>query len=305
MNPSVGIIIVNWNSYVVTSACLTSLRDCTYSDYEVILVDNGSNDHSGDQLKQDYPEITLIKNSKNLGFTGGNNRGIEYALESQKELIMLLNNDTIVTPDFIAPLIEAMHADSDIGAIQPKIMFNQERDIIWNAGSKYSKLWSLPRTIGVGEKDVGQFDNDSYIPWVTGCCFLVSAEIVRKVGLLNDRFFIYYEDTDWSFRMVNAGYRLAYCPKSKIYHEVGKSNDNRDSFGEGTQSPFTHFIAIRNHIYISRMYATGINKITSFMYQLFKITGYSTYFLFKGRFRKLKASFRGFYRGYTNQLTQA
>jgi len=303
MNPSVGIIIVNWNSYEVTSACLTSLRDCTYSSFEVIVVDNGSNDRSGDQLKQDYPEVTLLKNSENLGFTGGNNRGIEYALESQKELIMLLNNDTIVTPGFMDPLIDTLRTDSGIGAIQPKIMFNQERDIIWNAGSEYSKLWSLTKTKGIGEKDLGQFDKEGKIPWVTGCCFLVRSDVVREVGILDDRFFIYYEDTDWSFRIAKAGYDLWYSPDSKIYHEVGKSNDNRDSFGEGNLSPFSHYVTIRNHIFIIRKYTKGISLMTSYLYQIYKLGGYTLYFLFKKRFRKLSASWRGALHGMFEPLS--
>lgn len=303
MSPSLGIVIVNWNSYQVTSVCLASLRECTYSDYEIILVDNGSNDHSGDLLKKNYPEVTLLRNSENLGFTGGNNKGIEYALQSGKELIMLLNNDTIITPNFVEPLVEKLQNDSRIGAVQPKIMFNQERHIIWNAGSEYSKTWSLTKTIGVGERDSGQFDRGRAIPWVTGCCFLVRSPIVRKIGLLDDDFFIYYEDTDWSFRIVRAGYDLWYCPESKIYHEVGKSNQNRESFGEGNLSPFSHYVNMRNHIYIIRKYTKGFRLVTSFLYQIYKLSGYTLYFISKKRFRKLTASWRGTLHGIFQPLS--
>lgn len=303
MSPSLGIVIVNWNSYQVTKDCLTSLRKCEYSNFEIILVDNGSEDGSGDELKNEFREVTLLKNNENKGFTGGNNRGIEYALKVQKDLIMLLNNDTIVTPDFAELLVNELISRPEVGAIQPKILFNQERDVIWNAGTKYNKAFSLTKTVGTGEIDQGQYDKAKEVPWITGCCFLVRSSLVRTIGGLDDVFFIYYEDTDWSFRIRNAGHKLLYYPTAKIYHEVGKSNENRETFGEGNQSPFTHFITVRNHIFISRRYAKSLNKLTSFIYQCYKIFGYTLYFLVRGRFRKLKASIKGFYHGYRHQVS--
>lgn len=295
---SLAIIIINWNSYGVTANCLESLQKVSYHNFKIILVDNGSEDNSGDSLKANFTDIILLKNEKNRGFTGGNNRGIQYAVESGFEMVMLLNNDTIVTPDFATILVNKLQSDESIGAIQPKIMFNQERDIIWSGGSSFSKTWHLTKSEGMGEKDCGQYDESKVLPWVTGCCFLTKSSIVKEVGLLDDRFFIYYEDTDWSFRIRERGYKLLYEPMSKIYHEVGKSNENRETFGEGTQSAFTHYVVIRNHIYIVRKYGRGINYITALGYQLFKITGYCLYFLLKRRPKKLKASLRGFYHGF-------
>ncbi|MFT6137593.1 MAG: GT2 family glycosyltransferase [Salibacteraceae bacterium] len=295
---SLAIIIVNWNSYEVTANCLKSLQTVSYDNFKIILIDNGSEDNSGEILKADFPEIILLKNEENRGFTGGNNRGIQYALDSNFEMVMLLNNDTIVTRDFATILVNKLQSDQNIGAIQPKIMFNQEKDVIWSGGSSFSKIWHLTKSEGMGEKDLGQYDGSKVLPWVTGCCFLTRSTIVKEVGLLDDRFFIYYEDTDWSFRIRNRGYKLFYEPMSKIYHEVGKSNENRETFGEGTQSAFTHYVVIRNHIFIVRKYAKGLNYITSMFYQLVKIIGYSLYFLLKRRPKKLKASLRGFYHGF-------
>lgn len=295
---SLAIIIVNWNSYEVTANCLESLRSVSYDNFKIVVVDNGSEDQSGDRLKYDFPEIVLLKNSENKGFTGGNNRGIQYALDSNFEMIMLLNNDTVATPDFATILVNKLESDESIGAIQPKIMFNQERDVIWSGGSSFSKLWYLTKSEGMGEKDFGQYDEPKELPWVTGCCFLTRSSIVKEVGLLDDHFFIYYEDTDWSFRIRDRGYKLLYEPMSKIYHEVGKSNENRETFGEGTQSAFTHYVVIRNHIFIVRKHAKWPNYITAMGYQLVKIIGYSLYFLVKRRPKKLKASLRGFYHGF-------
>jgi GT2 family glycosyltransferase len=299
MYASLAIVIVNWNSFDVTQNCLASLRSIDYPNYKIIVVDNGSNDSSGDKLKSEFPEIILLKNEENLGFTGGNNIGIEFALNNDLELVMLLNNDTIVTPKFATNLVTFLQQDVNIGAIQPKIMFNQEREIIWNAGSSFSKVWHLTKTIGMGEFDKGDYDTQREIPWVTGCCFLTKSSIIREIGKLDDCFFIYYEDTDWSFRIKQKGYKLIYEPSSKIYHEVGKSNDNRETFGEGNLSPFSHYVNVRNHIFIVRRYAKGVFFITSMLYQLYKLVGYSLYFLTRGRFKKLKSSIRGFYHGLT------
>ena len=303
MGSSLAIVIVNWNSYEVTRNCLDSLRSLNHPDYEVVLVDNGSEDGSGDRLKQEFPEITLLKNEQNLGFTGGNNRGINYALESDKALVMLLNNDTIVTPDFASILCDRLMAEEDLGAIQPKIMFNQERHIIWNGGTSFSKLGQIPQTLGFRKEDQGQFDKAHDIPWVTGCCFLIKAAVVKQIGTLDDRFFIYYEDTDWSFRVAKADYRMLYEPSTLIYHEVGRSEDNRESFGEGNLSPFAHYITVRNHIFFTRKHARGFYVLTAWAYQLAKIFAYMLYFLLKRRFRKLNASWKGFREGLSTKLS--
>lgn len=299
---SLAIIIVNWNGYQYTKNCLRSLRDIQYEDYEIILVDNGSKDKSGDKLKFEFPEVTLISLASNTGFTGGNNAGIEYALSTNKEFVMLLNNDTVVTLDFAMVLVSKIKSDAKIGAVQPKIMLNEDRDTIWNGGTDFSTTWTTTKTFGTGKKDEGQFNLQREVPWITGCCFLVRTSIIKEVGLLDNHYFAYYEDVDWSFRIRNAGYHLLYEPKAVIYHEVGKANESMESFGEGNLSPFSHYVNMRNHIYLVRKFARGINRFTSYLYQLYKLSGYCLYFLFRGRFKKLKSSVRGFYHGLTFPL---
>ncbi len=298
-SPSLAIIIVNWNSFNVTTNCLESLRLLEYSNFEVIVVDNGSNDDSVAQIKSDFPEVTILQNGENLGFTGGNNTGIEYALDLGMDLIMLLNNDTIVTPDFAVILTNTLVNDSSLGAVQPKIMYNQERDVIWNAGGLFNAFFSLSKTRGLDEKDKGQYDEPIDVDWITGCCFLVRSSIVKQVGLLDDKFFIYYEDSDWSFKIRNLGYSLRYEPKSKIYHEVGMSNLNRKDHNEGNVSPFTHYMVVRNHLFMVKRYAKGVNKIGSWANQVLKISGYIGYFILRRRFVKLKFVLKGLRDGLT------
>ena len=297
--PSLAIIIVNWNSYNVTAPCLASIRSLNYSNYEVVLVDNGSEDGSGEDLKKNFPEIIFLKNEKNLGFTGGNNTGIRYAIDQHFDLIMLLNNDTIIDPSFASTLIDTLENDKSIGAIQPKILYNQERNIIWNAGGELNQFFFLTKPIGLDEKDIGQYDQPKEVDWITGCCFLVRTEIISKIGPLDDKFFIYYEDSDWSFKIRLEGHKLWYEPSAKIYHEVGMSNRNRSGHNEGNISPFTRYQIIRNHFFMVRRYSKGFNKIGAYSNQILKVSMYMAYFLIRGRFQKLKAVYKGVIDGLT------
>ena len=294
MNPSVAIIIVNWNSYGDTSRCLDSLELIDYSNFRIVVTDNGSEDGSGKELKSNYPEIILLENEKNLGFTGGNNAGIQFALENGFDYLMLLNNDTIVTKSFLSSLIASIESDSKIGAIQPKIMFNQDRGVIWNAGGKFNAFFTKTSTIGENEIDRGQFDTLRETDWITGCCFLLSARVIRQIGLLDQRFFIYHEDADWSLKIRKLSLKMFYEPKSVIYHETGMSDKNRETHGEGNISPFAHYMNIRNHLFLVRRHAKGINYLGSMIFQVYKFFGYSIYFLVRGRFVKLRYSIRGF-----------
>jgi len=297
MEPYIAIIIVNWNSYSVTKPCLESLDTVVYNNLKVILVDNGSSDNSGQRLKEEHSGIVLIENQENLGFTGGNNAGIEYALSQDYDAIMLLNNDTIVTPGFVTPLIQGLFSNEKIGAIQPKILYNYDRDIIWNAGGVFKTKTCTPKTIGEGERDKGQFNEPGSTEWITGCCFLVKSKVVENIGLLDQKFFIYYEDLDWSLKIRNHGFDLSYEPSSIIYHEAGMSDQNRDKHGEGNVSPFSRYQEMRNHIYIVKRYANGINVLSAWVYQFFKFSGYLAYYISKGRFKKFQFVIRALIHG--------
>tara|TARA_R110001592_G_scaffold296187_1_gene566538 strand:+ start:3676 stop:4578 length:903 start_codon:yes stop_codon:yes gene_type:complete len=299
MNPSVAIIIVNWNSYDMTSQCLESLRAIAYNNYEIVVADNGSSDQSGDDIKNNFPEITLLKNEKNEGFTGGNNLGIRYAINKGFDYLLLLNNDTVVTSDFLNVLIYTIDSLPKVGAIQPKIMFNKERDVIWSAGGIFNDFLFLTKTRGENELDLGQYDIRWRPEWITGCCFLVRTEIIKQIGPLDEKFFIYFEDSDWSFKIRNAGFELMYEPEAVIYHEVGMSNRNRSDHNEGNISPFSHYVNIRNHLYMVRRYAKGVNKLGAWSYQMVKFVSYVLYFLARRRFVKLRYTLRGFRDGLT------
>lgn len=299
--PSVAVIIVNWNSYIHTSGCLTSLRKVYYQNYKVVVVDNGSQDGSDKLLEKQFPEIILLRNETNIGFTGGNNRGIDYALANHFKYLMLLNNDTEVEPDFLNKLINVIQTDSRIGAVQPKFFFLHNKDRVWNAGGKIIRSIGWVRTIGENKFSHKKYDKPHETEWITGCCFLVRTSIVKKIGGLNDRFFIYFEDVEWSLRIKAAGYSLAYCPQAIVYHEAGMANKNKVKGKEGFLNPIVHYLVARNNVLLLRKYTPWYYTIPVIGFQFSKYAAIFGYFLIRRRFGKMKCFYKGLKEGLFGQ----
>jgi len=293
MHPKVAVILLNWNSFDHSSNCIQSLQLCDYPNFEIILVDNGSMDGSGNLLKAKFPEIILIASPTNEGFAAGNNRGFSYAIENQFTYAMMLNNDVFVEPDFISKLIQYMETHPDTGAIQPKIFFNHDRKKIWNGGSyflswlgwTYSKRYM--RKAGVLQSQFQQVD------WITGCAFLTKTSILKEVGLLKEAFFIYYEDVDLSFRIRSKGYELIYHPDSIIYHIAGSSNKAKVKGKEGFSSPFVHYLNSRNHIWFLKMWTKWYQWPSTLVILFLYYLSIMFYFAFRWRINKLKSLLRG------------
>lgn len=223
MNKKVYIIVLNWNGKDDTLDCLQSLHSTNYDNYRVVLVDNGSEDDSVKAVREKFPEVEVVETGKNLGFAGGNNVGIEYAIKAGTDYVFLINNDTTVHPDYLKELVDVAESDVKIGAVGSKIMYYSEPERIWFVGGKINWLKNKGEHIGLDEIDKGQFDEIREVDYLTGCALLVKREVVEKVGVLEDDYFLYYEDADYSLRIQNAGYKTVYAPKSKIYHKVSRS----------------------------------------------------------------------------------
>ena len=292
-NKSVAIILLNWNNSDYTVECIKSLFDITYLNKKIIVVDNASTDKSIDNLKQYLPKINIITNEKNLGFTGGNNVGIKMALNEKFDFIMLLNNDTIVDKAFLEPLLSSFEFDT--AAVQPLILNYHNKETIWNCGGHINKTFGIFSTYGKN-KSIKSFKNkeEKFTEWISGCCFMIRSSAVNEVGLLDDEFFVYFEDVDWSLRLRSKDYKLKIIHKIIIYHHEGVSWKNKNRSFEGTISPYTHYLNIRNHILILKKHLKLFNPIGVFLYQLVKISSYLIYFLIRFRFNKFKMVLRGF-----------
>ncbi|MHB8882701.1 MAG: glycosyltransferase family 2 protein [Thermodesulfovibrionales bacterium] len=220
---SVAIVVLNWNGRVDTAACLDSLKELTYPAYEVLLIDNGSVDGSQTFFREQYPWVTLIENVRNLGFAAGNNVGISYSLRAGADYVLLLNNDTVVDPAFLDELVRAAEARPDVGILNPKIYYFDPPEKIWYAGGELSLYRGLSKHYGFQEIDRGQHDLLREVSFITGCAFLIKRGVIEKIGLLDEYYFCYSEDADWSVRALRAGFKGLYVPSSRIWHRIGAS----------------------------------------------------------------------------------
>jgi len=258
IQPKIGIVLVNLNAYKDTSVCLDSLAAITYKNVEVIVVDNGSKDGSGSDLARHYPWATHIRSEKNLGFTGGNNLGIEHAVENRADHVLLLNNDTIVTPSFLEPLVARLESDNTIAAVSGKIyyapqaMHGKDR-VIWYAGC-FQKWHTGYHHTGVFEDDHGSYDTSHEVPYASGCLMLMSGKVIQEQGMLSDEYFIYWEEADWCHRARSRGYKCIYEPRSVIYH-------NFTNAPKGKEKPFYMYMQTRNAFLYSHKHYRGKDQL--------------------------------------------
>jgi hypothetical protein len=304
VHKKLAIVIINWNSFELTRDTLTSLLRTNYKNYDCIVVDNGSDDDSANQLQKQFLNIILLKVGENKGFTGGNNIGMQYALEKGYEYIMMLNNDVEVAPDFLDPLIEKLQSNENIGAVQPLIYFHHDKNLIWNAGSTYNALLGICATPNYNQRDEthAQIKIQKKVDWITGCAFMIRSSVLQKIGLLKEGFFIYYEDVDLSFRIKNAGYQLAYTPSSVIYHIAGMSHKSNSKGKEGFVSPKVHFLNARNRIWFLKLHTLAWAVPTVFLFNAFYFFSIGFYFIFRARFQKWKAWNKGLWEGLTSSV---
>ncbi|GAB4524231.1 MAG: glycosyltransferase family 2 protein [Anaerolineales bacterium] len=235
------ILLVNWNGRENILACLRSLEAVQGPSFDIAVVDNGSRDGSAQAITRSFPDVTVIQSIVNLGFTGGNNLGLMYAQRQGYEYVLLLNNDTEVAPDFLAPLVQAMEDDPQAAAAGPLIYYHARPRVVWSAGGVIDWQRGETRMLGLDEHDSGQFDSPpQVVDFVTGCALLVRLSVVAEVGALDERFFAYYEEVEWCVRMQRAGYRILFVPQSKVWHKI--SPDARQ------ESPQVHYYMTRNRL---------------------------------------------------------
>lgn len=298
-HPHVSIIILNWNGWKDTIECLESVYQIEYPNFDVIVVDNNSVDDSLDQIRayssgelkvdSDFfgykaenkplhiteymegetpsniknPDLIIIKNKQNYGFPGGNNVGIKFA---QKHLgtdyLLLLNNDTIVHPDFLNELVQEGDSNEIAGILGPKIYYYDKPDFIWSAGCRIS--WKLARGIQIGnnELDKGQYDEKKEVEYISGSAFLIKTNVINQIGLMDETYFLYFEESDWTLRAIEAGYTSLYVPKAKIWHKISKS-------GGGISNSIGLYYITRNRWIFMKKWAKRSDYWIFVVYQVF------------------------------------
>ena len=214
--PAASIIIPHWNGKQHLDDCLYSLRRQRFTDFEVILVDNGSTDGSQAYVQQHFPEVRLLALGRNRGFTGACNAGI---LAAHSPIILLLNNDTETDPNWLAAILDAFHRRPDVGSIASKMLLFDRRDHFHTAGDFY-RLDGIPGNRGVWQRDVGQYDREEEVFSACGGAAAYRRAMLDEIGLLDDDFFFSCEDVDLGWRAQLAGWRVLYVPTAVVYHKL-------------------------------------------------------------------------------------
>jgi len=281
--PLISIVTVNYNGSKDTCELIESLNKITYPNIEIIVVDNFSSEEDPIIIKRKFPNIILIKNPINYGFAAGNNFGI---MKARGQYVLLLNNDTIVEPDFMEPLIAKLESDKNIGAVSPKLRYYYDPKIIQYAGYTPLNRYTLRNNaIGCREKDTGQYDKDYETAYAHGAAMMVPMDVMKKIGMMSYTFFLYYEEADWCTRIKKAGYKIYYVHKSLIYH--------KESMTTGKLSPMKIYYLNRNRIVFMRRNISGFNFIISILYQLLiAIPKNALYYLLKGKIKLFLAYYK-------------
>ncbi len=243
-----SVILVNYKQADLTVDCIRSLERSTWHDFQTIIVDNQSTPESVERLRNRCPNSKILPSPENLGFAEGNNLGIRFALESGSDLILLLNNDTVVDEHLLETMVQTAAGNKNIGVIGPKIYYEDRRDVIWYAGGILSRDKALATHRGIAEKDMGAFDRLQETDFVTGCCLMTKREVLTKIGLLDPKFFLYYEDSDFCLRAREAGYCVVYQPNAVLYHKVSNSTE--------LDSPVYIYFNLRNKILFLRKHSS-------------------------------------------------
>lgn len=230
MPPLIYAVTLNWNRPADTIACLQSLSTQTAEALHLVVVDNGSTDDSIAQIRASFPQIDLIVNSQNKGFACGMNVGIRHALAQGAEAVFVLNNDTILAEDAVVQLMAQCRPG--VGLVAPLIYYADPDDVIWSVGGKIHP-WTLEVTGDQRDvRDDGQFTAVQSRDFVPGCGMLLTRSALQNVGLFDEKFFMYYEDSDLCLRLRRAGYEILVTPHARMWHKVASSSGGSDSPNE-------------------------------------------------------------------------
>jgi GT2 family glycosyltransferase len=222
-NPHITTIILNTNRRDDTLACLDSLKKSTYPNLSAIVLDNSSVDGSVEAISQAYTDVEIIRLTRNLGYAGNNNVGIEEAIKQGGDWVLVLNEDTILAPDCLQRLIDEGESDPKIGIVGPMVYHFDDPEIIQSAGGKLGPHWESLH-IGQNEKEKGQFTSPHEVDWISGCAIMIRRETIEMVGAIDERYFYYWEETEWCLRASKGGWRVIHVPQARLWHKGVQRN---------------------------------------------------------------------------------
>lgn len=285
--PLVYVVLANWNRTADTLECLESLTQQSYPNLRLLVVDNASTDGAPKLIEERFPQVEQVLNPKNLGFTGGYNAGMRASLQGGADFIFVLNNDTLLAPDTIQLLVDASTPE-DVGMVSPMIFFAVEPDKIWSAGGTVSRL-TLEITDNHGREK--KFSEITERDFLSGCAMLIKRPVLEKVGMFDDNFFWYYEDSDLSLRVRQAGYRLLLVPQAQIWHKVSMSSG-------GSDSPVERYFMGRNSTLFFRKHIHGWRRLVIIIWRALSTVKIILRLLINKRPKSARAYLRGMWDGF-------
>lgn len=256
----VSIILVNYKTLECIIECIKSIKATKFNNLEIIVVDNDSKDNCRSMIMKLWDDIVVIENSSNMGFSEANNIGIKHAIKNSTEYILLLNGDTIVSESFFDTLLSTRSniEEDRIGIISAKILYYDNPKKIWYNGGRINKLKGSADIYDLNLKNYESKQKVMECTFISGCCMLIPARVINDVGLLCDKYFLYYEDTDYCYKISKAGYKLIINRMAIMYH--------KESASTGKKSNLYTYYNTRNRFIFANDNLTGVYKWFSFMY---------------------------------------
>ena len=249
---SVNLFVLNWNGRDLTLDCLSSLEKITYPNVKVYVIDNGSSDNSVTAIRNQFSDYEIIELPENYGFARGNNAGFEL-VKQKADYTIFLNNDTIVDPNFVEPLINAMESNSTVKQSTPKIFYADNLDYIWFGGGKVSLWAGWIRHLGIRQKDSMQFSFDRNVDYATGCCVCMRTVDFESIGMFDESFLMYGEDVDLSLRFRKQGGQILFVPESKIWHKVSSSIGTQFSIRKWKRKNIGKIKIVTKHVHPAQL----------------------------------------------------
>jgi len=249
-SPKVLVIILNWNGTEDTLRCLESLRRVEYDNFEVLVIDNDSVPGSADPIKREFPEVTLIRNEQNLGYSGGNNVGLRYARDTDSEYVLILNNDTTVDPQFLNELVKVAETDPRIAVLGGKVIQLEKPDKLWAVYGAVNFCQQLVKVWG-HNKPISQFSSRKDVDFVVGCGMMLSMDAFVDVGEFDERFFAYHDEVDWCKRARDMRYRVVYVPDALMWHKGCASTGGFQDY----YNPALRYLPARNSVLYVKKHA--------------------------------------------------
>lgn len=235
----VGIVIVNYNGEKYQNDCVKSLYEMKNQDFEIIVVDSGSNDNSIQLLRNFYPQVHVLEQGENIGVAAGNNVGIEYSISLGTEYTLLMNNDVELDENLLE---ELLNGAQKARVVVPKIYYYDPHNLLWFAGGNLDWKKGSATHIGIHEEDQGQYDQEKIIDYAPTCCMLIENSVFKEVGKMDEKLFMYYDDTDFCAKLVEKNIPILYEPKAFMWHKVSSSSG-------GENSKINVYYMFRNQLY--------------------------------------------------------